>query len=191
MKQAHRGGFLIRRARLDYRAYKHLDKAAAHGVKRNGYQQADIRVGQCKGERAEHYKPRARKEVSRYYGDPVADAVDEFCRDKVDDELQTEIDRYQPGYLLERYAEAALKGHKEQRGEVIDYRLSDIAEIACRKGVFIVVSYTHNRLNEAPEIGASFCLDLSDFGHKGEISGRDGFACARAGGDYLLILGEV
>ena len=118
-------------------------------------------------------------------------AVDEFCTGEVDDELHKEIDRYQPGYLLERYSEAALKGHKQQRCEVVDYRLSDITAIACRKSVFIVVSDTHNRLNEAPWIGASFCLVLSDFGHKGEISGRDGFACARAGGDYLLILGEV
>ena len=57
----------------------------------------------------------------------VAYPVHEFGAEEVDEQLHAEVYRHKQGYLGKRYAEAALKRQKKQRGEVVDYRLTDIS----------------------------------------------------------------
>ena len=74
---------------------------------------------------------------------PVADFIDKARRQKVNKKLNGEIDHDKKRNLTVGKPERVLHRQKKQRHKVVDDRLNKIADIACVKGVFKIISDSH------------------------------------------------
>ena len=64
--------------------------------------------------------------------------VEKECGRKVDAELKQKIEGYQKGYLCVRDVVGRVEGHEQQRYEVVDYCLDDVACEAGVQGDFVI-----------------------------------------------------
>ena len=135
VQHAHRRLFVLARARLDGGADQHFDQPAAHGVDGGGDEQPRRRQGQKARQKGEHAQPRRREQVRRHHAGAVTELIDDLGRDEVDQQLHAEIDGDQGADDGQRQGKLFLKGQKQQRSEVVDDRLGDIADITGGDGV--------------------------------------------------------
>ena len=135
MQQTHRLVLMLGRAGVHNRGDHDLDQAAADRVQHDGGHQRRIRVGHSRGQQTE------RKQTGRHghmRGDdagPVADAVHILAGQHIHHELRDEVHRDQHGQPGHVDAERGRERDEQQRHEVVDDRLRDIAVEAGDNGV--------------------------------------------------------
>ena len=136
VQQAHGGALALRRASLDNRADEYLSHPAADGVQHNRNHQP--RHGRQNARQNRHAgQAQYRQHMRRNDADAVADAVNELGAEQVNEQLHGEIHRRHHRYLFQRQRKFGHERHKQQRREVIDNRLRDVAQIAGGDGMAI------------------------------------------------------
>ena len=99
MEQAHHLLFVIRRARLDYRADYDFEQSAADRVEHDGNEQTDKRRRQNIRQDGQRNKSRRREHMSRDSRRTVAYLIDKERGEQIDAKLENKIDGYQRSYL--------------------------------------------------------------------------------------------
>ena len=82
-------------------------------------------------------QPGCAEGVRRQDARAIADAIYKPRRKIIDQQLNAEIERDQQGDARQRDGKLLLENQKQQRSQIIDDRLGDIAQLACADGVLI------------------------------------------------------
>ena len=138
VQQAHRLVLVFGRAGVDDRGDHDFDQAAADGVQHDGGQQRRIRVGHARGQQAERQQTGRRGHMRGDDAGPVADAVHILAGQHIHHELRDEVHRDQHGQPGHVDAERGRERDEQQRHEVVDDRLRDIAVEAGDNGTVVV-----------------------------------------------------
>ena len=138
MQQTHRLVLMLGRAGVHNRGDHDLDQAAADRVQHDGGHQRRIRVGHARGQQPEREQPRRGGHMRGDDAGSVADAVHIPAGQHVHDELGDEVHRDQRGQLRHVDAEGGRERDEQQRHEVVDHGLRDVAVEAGDDGAVVV-----------------------------------------------------
>ena len=75
--------------------------------------------------------------MRQHDGRAIPDFVHKFRRDQIHQQLHAKIDRDQQRDLAQRDGKPVLKHDEQQRNEIVDDRLRDVADVARHDGVLI------------------------------------------------------
>ena len=113
---------------FDHRAYDDFDDAGAYSVNGDGYKKGKEFIFHDRRQNTHKAKSEADKRGRRDRRRTVAYFIDEFCGNKVDDELKCEIRENKKRKFLVGKSETVLEDYKKYGCEVIGHRTRHIAE---------------------------------------------------------------
>lgn len=129
MQKAHFRLFILERQSLRHGTDEHFQQSAADGINGGGDKKSRPRHGQKIGKKGQKQKPDAGKAVRGEEARPIADLIHEQRRREIDKQLNPEIDGdHRPD---ERQTDIVIrhKGDEQERCEIDDDRLRDVAYV--------------------------------------------------------------